>query len=212
LALAQRDPRGALELIEAVTRSRVGTSPRLEWFRCTALLSLRRYQEVCAELPALLAAVQAKGLIPLAWRLHALHSAALRMAGRRAAADLALAEGRAIVERIAAGLPDDLPRQTFQDSALVYLAQPLGEESSDTALSVPGGLTMREAEVAALIARGLSNAEIAAALFVTKRTVETHISSIRAKLGTASRTHIALWAAGAGLPNPPFEASDEGSR
>jgi DNA-binding NarL/FixJ family response regulator len=62
-----------------------------------------------------------------------------------------------------------------------------------------GGLTEREREVAALIARGKSNREIAEMLVVTVRTVEAHITRILDKLGFKSRTEIATWAVAKGL-------------
>ncbi len=55
-------------------------------------------------------------------------------------------------------------------------------------------MTEREREVAALIGQGQSNAEIAELLVVSKRTVETHVSSVLSKLGVPSRHQIALWA------------------
>ena len=58
-----------------------------------------------------------------------------------------------------------------------------------------GGLTLRELEVAALIARGKNNAEIAAALHVVVRTVEAHVTHILTKLNFTSRTQIAVWSA-----------------
>jgi DNA-binding CsgD family transcriptional regulator len=56
-------------------------------------------------------------------------------------------------------------------------------------------LTRREREVAALVAQGSSNAEIAATLFVGLRTVEAHVTHILNKLGFNSRTQIAAWIA-----------------
>jgi non-specific serine/threonine protein kinase len=63
-----------------------------------------------------------------------------------------------------------------------------------------GGLTRREQEIAALIAKGKSNREIAAELFITVRTTKTHISSILTKLDLTSRTQIAVWALEKRLP------------
>lgn len=54
-------------------------------------------------------------------------------------------------------------------------------------------LTPREAEIAALVADGLSNPAIARRLTLSVRTVENHVSSILAKLMLGSRTEIALW-------------------
>ena len=53
------------------------------------------------------------------------------------------------------------------------------------------GLTATEAQVAELVARGLTNKEVAAELFVTVRAVEANLSRIYAKLGIRSRTELA---------------------
>ncbi|GLY00427.1 MULTISPECIES: response regulator transcription factor [Actinoplanes] len=58
----------------------------------------------------------------------------------------------------------------------------------------PGRLTPREAEVLGLIARGRTNAEVAAALFVTEATVKTHVNNAFAKIGARNRTEAAAWA------------------
>lgn len=55
-------------------------------------------------------------------------------------------------------------------------------------------LTAREREVAALIAQGLTNRQIAAKLVVAERTVDNHVAHILAKLGFTSRARIAAWA------------------
>ncbi|MCT9932326.1 LuxR C-terminal-related transcriptional regulator [Planotetraspora sp. A-T 1434] len=57
----------------------------------------------------------------------------------------------------------------------------------------PSPLTAREREIAELIAQGLSNKEIAAALVVAQRTAEGHVEHILAKLGFTSRAQIAAW-------------------
>jgi non-specific serine/threonine protein kinase len=64
------------------------------------------------------------------------------------------------------------------------------------------GLTKREREVAALIAEGLSNREIAARLVVAQRTAEGHVENILSKLGFTSRAQVAGWLAGQQTPPP----------
>jgi DNA-binding NarL/FixJ family response regulator len=59
----------------------------------------------------------------------------------------------------------------------------------------PGGLSPREREVAALLARGFSNPQIADQLAMTQRTVAAHIEHILDKLGFAWHTQIGVWAA-----------------
>ncbi|MDX1416254.1 MAG: response regulator transcription factor [Candidatus Promineifilaceae bacterium] len=62
-------------------------------------------------------------------------------------------------------------------------------------------LTGREVDVLRLVARGLTNQEIADRLFVSERTVRTHISNILGKLHLANRTQAALYALRHGLAN-----------
>jgi DNA-binding CsgD family transcriptional regulator len=57
----------------------------------------------------------------------------------------------------------------------------------------PSPLTRREREVAALIARGLTNRQIAEELFIAERTADTHVEHILAKLELGSRTQVATW-------------------
>lgn len=59
----------------------------------------------------------------------------------------------------------------------------------------PFGLTAQERRVAALLARGLSNQEIAAELICSPETIRTHLVSIRAKMGAKNRVQVAVeWA------------------
>jgi DNA-binding CsgD family transcriptional regulator len=60
-------------------------------------------------------------------------------------------------------------------------------------------LTRREAQVAPLVARGLTNREVAAQLFLSVRTVEVHVDHILTKLGFHTRTQLSAWAYEEGL-------------
>ena len=59
----------------------------------------------------------------------------------------------------------------------------------------PNGLTVREFEIARLIADGLTTAQIAAKLFISERTVTTHVTNMLNKLGLSSRLQLASWVA-----------------
>lgn len=71
------------------------------------------------------------------------------------------------------------------------LARTLGLEPARSRTG--SALTARELEVAGLVARGLSNAGIARQLFLSERTVETHMRHIYAALGLSTRVEIARW-------------------
>lgn len=68
---------------------------------------------------------------------------------------------------------------------------------TDTEQAVPaaatGPLTRRERQVAALVAQGMTNRQMAAELVLSPRTVDRHVENILTKLGFGRRTQIATW-------------------
>lgn len=69
------------------------------------------------------------------------------------------------------------------------------EPASSPAVSVFDGLTDRQKEIVARVARGMTNRQIAAELFVSEKTVEAHLSRLFSRLGITSRTALAARAA-----------------
>ena len=104
-----------------------------------------------------------------------------------------LTEGEFQAEQAAAGA-------LTLEQAIEYAQNlPLKRLSARATQKKPGGLSRREREVAALIAEGKSNGEIADDLVVSKRTIEKHIANIRSKLGFTQRSQIVRWAIETGL-------------
>ena len=65
-----------------------------------------------------------------------------------------------------------------------------------------GPLSRREMEVAELVADGATNAQVAARLFISERTVESHLASIFNKLGVDTRLQVARWFASTQVTAP----------
>jgi len=102
-------------------------------------------------------------------------------------------------------LKDSSPRDLLRAIRDIYRGQPsmhptiarklMREIQRDSDLPlVEEPLTEREAEVLSLVAQGFTNQEVADRLFVSERTVRTHVSNILSKLHLANRTQAALYA------------------
>jgi predicted ATPase/DNA-binding CsgD family transcriptional regulator len=114
--------------------------------------------------------------------LHRTHVAAARHRLDEEAFEAAWAEGRAMTPEQAIEYALDRPTKT--------------DTASET---YPAGLSAREVEVLQLVATGMTNAEVAAKLFISSRTVNWHLGSIYRKLGFHSRAEATRFAVEHGL-------------
>jgi DNA-binding NarL/FixJ family response regulator len=96
-------------------------------------------------------------------------------------------------DEAAAELRRDVEAATLDGDAVEAVVAAAGLASPGRA-SRPGGLSEREVEVLRLVARGLSNREVAERLVVSPRTAEHHVQHIYAKIGVSSRAAAALFA------------------
>ena len=118
----------------------------------------------------------------------------------RRAAIAALQRGHSVAESVGAGaVRAGLERLATR--ARLKVAPIGGERRSQPA--PPLGLTPREAEVLALVARGLTNRQIAADLFISEKTAGVHVSNILAKLDVISRAQAAAVAVQSGFLATP---------
>jgi DNA-binding CsgD family transcriptional regulator len=221
LALARQQPAEALRLFSRVTAPSIqpdpagpdaavspdaalfsappAMTPRPGLGRVAALTALGRHAEAEAQARSIREIVQRQGAQPLIWRADVALGHLFAATGRPQDAQVTFASARQVVETLAASLPDDALRETFQRRALALL--PRGHRpAARTATSArPGGLTARECDVAVLIAAGCTNREIADALVLGERTIETHVSNILGKLALPSRREVGRWATAHGL-------------
>jgi DNA-binding NarL/FixJ family response regulator len=103
----------------------------------------------------------------------------------------ALIEAIRVLARGDALLAPEVTRRVIQRFA--------GHEVRPVTASDTEALTDRERDVVALVAQGLTNAEVAANLHVGEATVKTHVSHVLRKLGLRDRTQLVIWAYESGV-------------
>jgi DNA-binding CsgD family transcriptional regulator len=204
LALARGDAGQALEIVEQLIASAANVSeqrviPRLWKLRGEALAALGNLDEAEPLLHAAHEAARTQGLRSLLWRVQLALGKLYRAQRRSDEAEDAFAHARALVEELAANVPDTTLRATFVQRASALLPMPRPLSPLRAAKQAFGGLTARERQVAALIARGLTSRQIAEELVITEGTVAVHVEHILGKLGFRSRAQIAAWATDKGL-------------
>jgi len=205
--LAQGEPTCTLAIADQLLASVPGRAPdvarqpipHLLLLRGEALLALGRAEEAMSALEAARHGAMQRHARPLLWTVHRALVRAYRRQRRHEAAWREQSAARALIEALAATVEDAPLRERFQRVALASLPPERALGAAQRAKQTFGGLTTREREVAALIARGATSREIARALTISERTAEAHVSHMLGKLGFSSRAQIAAWAVEQGL-------------
>jgi DNA-binding NarL/FixJ family response regulator len=208
LALAQGQPDQALqivqELLETVPGAATGAGgqpiPWLLRLQGEALLALGHVNEAVQVLEEAKRGAMARQERSRLWYLHGLLARAYQQAKQEEQARREVMAARNAIASLAATIDKPALREQFTHAAHTTF-WPREKLLSTRQLEAEqfGGLTEREREVAALLAQGKSNREIADLLVVHYRTIETHVSNILSKLGVTSRAQIGLWAREKGL-------------
>jgi DNA-binding CsgD family transcriptional regulator len=163
---------------------------RLSRLRGEALYRLGRSDDAIDLLRRLIPGTEQYGHRSLLWRIHAGLAATLFEAGDRDAARLEADAALELIDALAAGLEEVAMSDSFRQQASLLLPAVLRRRARSSSAGI---LTDREAEIAALIARGLSNRAIAEELVLSARTVETHVANAMSKLSFSSRAQLAAW-------------------
>jgi tetratricopeptide (TPR) repeat protein len=203
LALARKEPAQALQIIEYLITSAAPSSERhnilrLARLRGEALTALNRVSEAEELLQRARKTAQQQGALPLLWRLHVALGKCYHTQRRYEAAEENFLVAGNLIEQLALQVPEVPLRSDFweQTHHLLSLRSPSSKRAAKRAYD---GLTAREREIAVRIAHGQSSREIAEALVISERTVDTHIGNMLSKLGYTARTQIAAWAVEKGL-------------
>jgi DNA-binding CsgD family transcriptional regulator len=203
-ALANGDHTQALEiahrLIESATvADRAAIVPALEKLRGEALHGLGRRAEAVAVMSTARVVAEHRKLPGLVWRLNIQLGRVYRSLGQRLGADVSFNAARSLIEELSDGLSAGVVRDNFLRATTAVLPRQRAPTRRQLDKAQFGGLTARERDVVSLVAAGRSNRQIADALVLSERTVETYMTGILAKRGFESRAQIAAWAVQAGL-------------
>jgi DNA-binding CsgD family transcriptional regulator len=173
--------------------------PRLWLLRGTALARAGEVDEAVRVLEEAREAAAAQGSRPLLRRIHAALGPLFRRLNRAGDSREAFLAARELVRELAERIGDEALAQEFAERATAGLPRHRAPSSARREKEQFGGLTRRQRQVAALIARGRSNRDAADELGVGVRTVEAHVTQILMKLGFDSRAQVAAWAVERGL-------------
>lgn len=202
LAAGEADEGLALvdELLATTPRAEHGPPPALGVLRGEILLAQGRDEDAEAAFREVNAVARRLGkAVAEGQALAGLARAQERVGRPRRAVEATARLAVEAADRLAAGLPREHARASRERAR----ARIPGYAPRAADAQRYGGLTPRQREVAALLAQGLTNRQIAETLVISPLTAETHVKHILTRLGLTTRAQVAAWATQRGLVDTP---------
>ena len=195
--LVQNEPEQAIELAEEARRmaqaNRVMKNvAKSHWFEGQALAQSRQFEGALAHLERAVAVADEIEHGSLPWKIRLSLAHVQRKAGR--SAEETVRQARRLVDETIESLSGSHLQARFLASEWVRKMEALEQVPATKAPAYPAGLTQREVEVLQLVATGATNQQVADTLFISVRTVNTHMTNILNKIGCDNRTAAAAFA------------------
>ena len=196
LALAADAPSDALA---ALDETHIDGTPLDAMLRAQASSMLEHWEDAATWLRIARSEARVQEAQPLFWRISAAEGAVKLATRHRLEARGAFDAARADAAGLVATLDEPTLVTAFQSHVDAVAPPPAERTARQASKAAHGGLTRRERDTAALVAHGRSNRIIAQTLGIGERTVEGYVAAALSKLGFASRSQLAVWAAEQGL-------------
>jgi DNA-binding CsgD family transcriptional regulator len=198
LQLAQNDFARAIDLARearefAQPYKNVKNIAKSLWFEGRALLGMRKTNEALTHLQEALRIADEIQHGSLPWKIRLSLAQAMLDSGR--STDAIVQQARAMMNQTADNLAGSHLQESFLSSPWFTQIETLEKSPVRQKSDNPAGLTPREIEVLRLVARGATNQQVADALFISVRTVNTHMTNILNKTGCDNRTAATAFAA-----------------
>jgi DNA-binding CsgD family transcriptional regulator len=204
LLLVEKKPAQALQIAKHLLQSKqdpdgIQPIPALLKLKGQALMDSNQWDQAEQALEQAKKGAEGREALPLLWQIHRLLGGLYKKQKNIEQSEREFASARQVLDTLAANIHDERLRDDFLRAALETLPKERKIARRQSEAEKFGGLTAREREVAGLLSQGKSNREIAEGLFLSERTVESHVGNILTKLGFDSRAQIAVWAVEKGL-------------
>jgi len=162
------------------------------WFEGQAFAGLMRFDEGLEHLEEAVGIVDGIQHGSLRWKIRLSLAEVLRKASQ--SSEGVLQQARELIDETSQSLSGSPLQKVFLASQWIKKIEELERDPTPDKITYPAGLTQREIEVLQLVARGATNQEVADALYISVRTVNTHMTNIFNKIGCENRTAASAFA------------------